>query len=162
MTDHEDFKLTMELLDGYRFLVDFDQPGVAPMLIDEPEPLGDGDGPNAARVLAAAVGNCLSASALFCLRRARIDVHGMHTSVSASLARNDSGRLRLGGIRVRIVPVVDAAEQGRMRRCLELFEDFCVVTQSVRNGIEVDVAVEPIGQLGLSGEALATASVAAE
>jgi len=31
-----------------------------------------------------------------------------------------------------------------MQRCLELFEDFCVVTQSVRAGIAVDVAVEPI------------------
>jgi uncharacterized OsmC-like protein len=162
MSDHEGFNLTMELQDGYRFLVDFDQPGVPPLLIDEPEPLGDGDGPNAARVLAAAVGNCLSASALFCLRRARIDVHGMRTTVSASVARNDAGRLRLGAIRVRIVPVVDAADHGRMRRCLELFEDFCVVTQSVRNGIEVDVAVEPIGQLGVSSEALSAASVAAE
>jgi hypothetical protein len=32
-----------------------------------------------------------------------------------------------------------------MQRCLELFEEFCVVTQSVRAGIEVDVVVEPVG-----------------
>ena len=139
MSEDQAFDLTMELQDGYRFLVDFAQPGVPPLLLDEPEPLGDGDGPNAARVLAAAVGNCLSASALFCLRRARIDVQGMRTTVSASLSRNEAGRLRLGGIEVRIMPVVDAAEHGRMRRCLELFEDFCVVTQSVRSGIAVDV-----------------------
>jgi hypothetical protein len=30
-----------------------------------------------------------------------------------------------------------------MQRCLELFEDFCVVTQSVRAGINVEVDVEP-------------------
>lgn len=46
---------------------------------------------------------------------------------------------------MRIEPVVDEAQHARMRRCLELFEDFCVVTQSVRNGIEVDVTVEPTG-----------------
>jgi uncharacterized OsmC-like protein len=160
MSDDQSFDLTMELQDGYRFLVDFAQPGVPPLLLDEPEPLGAGDGPNAARVLAAAVGNCLSASALFCLRRARIDVHGMRTTVSASLARNEAGRLRLAGIQVRITPVVDAADHGRMRRCLELFEDFCVVTQSVRSGIEVDVSVEPIAQVASSSEARAT-SVAA-
>ena len=68
---------------------------VPPLLLDEPEPLGDGDGPNAAKVLAAAVGNCLSASALYCLRRARIDVQSMRTTVSASLSRNEAGRLRV-------------------------------------------------------------------
>lgn len=143
MSSAEGFTFTMDLQDGYRFLVDFDQEGVAPLLIDEPQPLGDGAGPNAARLLAASVANCLSASALYCLRRARIDVHAMRTTVSGSLERNDAGRLRIGGIHVRIEPVVDEAEQPRMRRCLELFEDFCVVTASVRGGIDIDVAVEP-------------------
>ena len=158
--DGEGFELTMELQGDYRFLVDFGQPGVPPLLLDEPEPLGNGDGPNAARVLAAAVGNCLSASALFCLRRARIDVQGMRTTVSASLSRNEAGRLRVRGIQVHISPVVDAAEHARMRRCLELFEDFCVVTQSVRSGIAVDVSVEPTARVASSSEARET-SVAA-
>lgn len=146
MADEQGFELTMDLQDGYRFLVDFDQDGVPDLVMDEPAPLGAGEGPNAARALAAAVGNCLSASALFCLRRARIEVHDLHTTVSAKLARNDAGRLRIDGIRVRIEPVVDASEQSRMRRCLELFEDFCVVTQSVRGGIDVDVEVEPVSE----------------
>ncbi len=141
----ESFTFTMDLQDDYRFLVDFDQESVPPLLLDEPEPLGNGDGPNAARLLAAAVGNCLSASMLYCLRRARIDVQGIHTTVSGTLERNDAGRLRIGGIDVRIEPVVDESEQPRMQRCLELFEDFCVVTQSVRDGITVDVTVQPTG-----------------
>ena len=66
MSDGQGFELTMELQGGYRFLVDFAQPGVPPLLLDEPEPLGEGEGPNAAKLLAAAVGNCLSASALYC------------------------------------------------------------------------------------------------
>ncbi len=146
MSSDESFTFTMDLKDGYQFLVEFDQEDVPPLVLDEPEPLGEGAGPNAARILAAAVGNCLSASAIYCLRRARIDVHGIHTTVSGSLERNDAGRLRIGSIKVRIEPVVAEPEQPRMRRCLELFEDFCVVTQSVRQGIEVDVAVEPISE----------------
>ena len=140
----ESFAFTMDLQDGYRFLVDFDQEGVPPLLLDEPAPLGEGAGPNAARVLAAAIGNCLSASALYCLRRARIDVHDLHTTVLGSLERNDAGRLRVKEIQVRLEPVVEESEQPRMRRCLGLFEDFCVVTQSVRQGIDVKVAVRPI------------------
>ena len=143
MSVDESFSFTMDLEDGYRFLVDFEQEGVPGLLMDEPQPLGDGTGPNAARVLAAAIGNCLSASALYCLRRARIEVHGIHTTVSGSLKRNDAGRLRVSGIRVLIEPVVEQSQQPRMQRCLELFEDFCVVTQSVRAGISVEVDVEP-------------------
>jgi organic hydroperoxide reductase OsmC/OhrA len=143
MAETDEVTVTMALQDGYQFLVDFQQEGVPGLLLDEPEPLGEGRGPNAARVLAAAVGNCLSASALFCLRKARVDVRGMRTSVRASLVRTERGRLRVGAIGVRIHPEVAAADLGRIDRCLALFEDYCVVTQSVRDGLEVAVEVQP-------------------
>jgi uncharacterized OsmC-like protein len=143
MTDTAEVTLTLDADDSYRFWADFGDSSVAPLLMDEPEPLGEGAGPNAVNVLSAAVGNCLSASALYCLRRARIDVKGMRTTVRAALERNSAGRLRIGGMHVVIEPVVDADQRDRMRRCMELFEEFCVVTQSVRDGVAVDVAVEP-------------------
>lgn len=143
MAETDEVTVTMALQDGYRFLVDFQQEGVAGLLLDEPEPLGEGRGPNAASTLAAAVGNCLSASALFCLRKARVDVRGMRTIVQASLVRTERGRLRVGAIRVRIRPEVAAADLGRIGRCVALFEDFCVVTQSVRDGLDVAVEVKP-------------------
>ena len=146
MPEDTRFTFTMDLDDGYRFLVDFDQDGVPALQLDEPEPIGAGAGPNASRLLAAAVANCMSASLLYCLRRARIEVHGLRATVSGEYERNDAGRLRIGAIDVSIAPVVDEADRPRMKRCLELFEDFCVVTQSVRSGIEVNVAVEPSGE----------------
>ncbi len=36
-----------------------------------------------------------------------------------------------------------ALDKDRIGRCLELFEDFCVVTASVRKGVEVEVQVVP-------------------
>lgn len=136
--------VTLDLQKGYEFLVDFQREGVPHLLMDEPPPLGEGHGPSAARVLAAAVGNCLSASALFCLRKARIDVRSMRTSVRASLVRNEKGRLRIGGIQVNIELAVAPEDRPRTGRCLELFEDFCVVTQSVRSGIDVQVEVATV------------------
>ena len=65
--DERGFELTMELQQGMQFLVDFGGPELPPLLMDEPDPVGENEGPNATRLLAAAVGNCLSASALFCL-----------------------------------------------------------------------------------------------
>ncbi len=138
----EGLSVTLEIEKGYGFLVDFHQEGLTPFLVDEPPPLGEGRGPSAARMLAAAVGHCLSA--LYCLRKARIPVTGMQTVVEGSFMRNERGRLRIGGIKVTIQPKVSAEDQDRMGRCLELFEDFCVVTQSVRGGIAVNVDVVPV------------------
>lgn len=139
----ESFDLSLDLETGYEFLVRFAEEGLDDLRMDEPPPLGNGKGPNASRLLAAAVGNCLSASALFCMRKARVTVNGMRTEVEAALSRNEEGRLRIREIRVRIHPDVPIEEHDKMRRCLDLFEEFCVVTQSVRQGIPVDVAVEP-------------------
>jgi organic hydroperoxide reductase OsmC/OhrA len=138
------FDVTLDRMDGYRFEVDFGDEGGTTLQMDEPEPIGDASGPNAARVLAGAIGNCLSASLLFCLEKSRIDVVDVHTTVTGTLVRNDRGRLRLGSLRVRLEPKVTTVAPPRLARCLEIFEDFCIVTQSVRDGLDVavDVAVD--------------------
>lgn len=110
--------------------------------MDEPAPLGDGSGPNAAAVLGAAVANCLSASLLFCLRKARVEVRSLGADVEVRSSRNERGRLRVSGVRVQLHPDLAPGNEGRAGRCLQLFEDFCVVTEAVRGGIEVDVTVE--------------------
>jgi LmbE family N-acetylglucosaminyl deacetylase/uncharacterized OsmC-like protein len=134
-------EVVLDLEEGYRFRVGF-EPAAGSLVMDEPAPLGQGAGPNAARVLAAAVGNCLSASLLFCLRKARVDVRAVRTVARALLVRNERGRLRVGEVRVSIQPEI-AGDTSRVGRCLELFEDYCVVTDSVRHGLPVSVAVSP-------------------
>lgn len=130
----------VELEEGYRFRVDFGD-GRGVLWMDEPAPLGDGSGPNAAAVLGAAVANCLSASLLFCLRKARVEVRSLGADVEVTSSRNERGRLRVSGVRVQLHPELAPGNEGRVERCLQLFEDFCVVTEAVRGGIEVDVTV---------------------
>ena len=60
-----------------------------------------------------------------------------------TLKRNGAGRLRVGKVDVVPRPGVTAGTREKMGRCLELFESFCVVTESVRAGIGVGVRVEP-------------------
>jgi organic hydroperoxide reductase OsmC/OhrA len=142
--EDDGFRVTLALRHGYQFDVDFQQPGVPLLAADEVPPLGEGRGPNPARLLAAAVGNCLASSALFCLRKARIDVLGFAVRVEGSLVRNERGRLRMGPLRVILEPQLRAVDHSRVGRCLELFEDFCVVTESVRRGLDVAVDVRPV------------------
>jgi uncharacterized OsmC-like protein len=136
------FEVTLSRLEKYRFDVDFGDGHHTTLRMDEPEPLGDDAGPNAARVLAAAIGNCLSASLLFCLGKAHIDVTDVNTRVTGTTVRNERGRMRLGSLEVHIEPDVGTVPPEKLQRCLDIFEDFCLVTASVREGLDVDVQVD--------------------
>ena len=149
--DEKEFTLELTLGENYQFDTVFDGEKMANLLFDEPEPMGDGEGPNAARVLAAAVGNCLSASLLFCLRKARVNVEGMRTEVRGRIGRNEKGRFRVAGISARLITEVPPEDQERVGRCLEIFEDFCIVSGSVRKGIEIDVEVQVVDPSGATG-----------
>ncbi len=138
----KEFALQLQLEEGYRFSVDFGQ-AFPPLTMDEPEPLGRGEGPNAARVLGAAIGNCLGASLLFCLQRSKVEVKELRVEVTGTIQRNEKGRFRVTGLRVRLMPGIVAGERERIERCLGVFEDYCIVTESVRKGIDVQVEVAP-------------------
>lgn len=142
MTD--DFAAEVTRLDGYRFEVAFPGKDYEGFETDETDPPGDDRGPNPSRLLAAAVGNCLSASLLFCLGKSRIGVDGLSARVEGHLERDEDDRLRVAGLEVTIDLDADAPAED-LERCIGMFEEFCIVTQSVRRGIDVDVAVETSG-----------------
>ena len=142
MSETTSFTITLEQQDGFDFRVKFDWPDNPDLLLDEPEPLGKRHGPNAARLVAAAVGNCLSASLVFCLSsKFKQNPGPLRASVTGRLARNERGRIRIGGLSVRIELAEDASALQHLDRCMAQFEDFCVVTESIRHGIPVDVEV---------------------
>lgn len=138
-----EFTLHVEQVEGFDFRVRFDKERYADLRMDEPEPLGHDNSPNPVRILAAAIGDCLSASLVFCLKRRRVEVSGLRAEVHVSLVRNENKRLRVGKVGVTIHPTGPIPEDA-LAACLSTFEDFCVVTQSVREGIDVDVRVEPV------------------
>lgn len=133
----------IEQKDGFEFRARFDNPHWGDVLIDEPPPLGREEGPNASRLLGAAIGNCLGASLLFCLSRSAVDVRSIDADVFVEVSRNERHRLRIPKVRIVLWPTV-AATSDELTRCIEEFQDYCVVTESVRRGIDVDVEVQPI------------------
>ena len=148
MSEEGRFTLEMEQLEGYEFKVKFDWDKVADLVLDEPPPLGERNGPNASRMLAAAVANCLSASLLFCLAKADVPAESVKTAVTCRIHRNEKKRLRVGGFDVSIRVAGELQDSPRLKRCLGLFEDFCIVTASVREGIPV--AVEVLNEDGVN------------
>lgn len=139
--DAGEFTLSVEQVEGFDFRVRFDKERYGELRIDEPEPLGKDSAPNPARILAAAIGDCLSASLVFCLKRRGVTVKDLKADVHVKLTRNENKRLRIGSVAVKIHPQGDIPSDA-FDACLQTFEDFCVVTQSVREGIDVKVEVE--------------------
>lgn len=131
----------LKLVKGYAFGVEFDVKDMPSLIVDEPKPTGENLGPNPTRLLSAAVGHCLSSSLLFCLSKAKIEAKNVETMVKTHIVRNEEGRLRVQSIDVQIHLDVSEADKPRVGRCLEIFENYCTVTSSVRKGIQVKVNI---------------------
>ena len=130
----------LRLIEGYKFNVEFDDhtPG---LLVDEVKPHGEGAGPNPPRILAAAIGHCLSSSLIYCLKKVRVRVKDLETTVKMNFFRNEEGMLRVASIDVQLRLVVNEEDNSRVPRCLKIFENYCTVTQSVIKGIPVNINV---------------------
>ncbi|MDI4633581.1 OsmC family protein [Pelomonas sp. V22] len=124
----------------YQFQAEFGN-GVAPLLADEPPPLGQGGGPSPVQLLAAAVGNCMSNSLLFALRKYKQSPEPLSSRITAEVGRNPENRVRVLGIQAELRLGVPAASLQHLDRVLASFEDYCTVTRSVAAGIPVTVSV---------------------
>lgn len=113
----------------------------APLLSDEPPPLGQAQGPAPTELLASAVGTCLSNSMLFALRKFKQAPEPLECEVEAELGRNAEKRIRVVALRASLKLGVPAATLEHLDRVLDQFESYCTVTQSVRQGIPVTVSV---------------------
>ena len=64
------------------------------------------------------------------------------------VARNQAGRFRISGIEVELCPTVPPGERAGLERCQAIFQGYCTVTESVREGIPVTVSfAEPPPEL---------------
>lgn len=140
MDDQQKFTIKLTQQNDYQFVVDFG--GAVPeLLTDETAPLGREGGPDPARMLGAAVANCLAASLLFSMRKFKNKPEPLTAAVTVTLQRNEQGRFRIADIEVELDLGVPQEQIVQLERILAQFEEFCIVTQSVRSGVPVKVSV---------------------
>lgn len=133
-------RVTLTQQHDYQFRIEFED-GAPPLLGDEPPPLGQGAGPTPVQLLASSVGNCLTDSLLFALRKFKQTPEPIQCEVQARVGKNTEGRTRVLALSAHLRLGVPAAKLEHLDRVLSQFEDFCTVTQSVRQGIPVTVQV---------------------
>lgn len=142
MSETESVRVRLEQERDFSFRVSFPGTDIQALLADESAPIGQGGGPGPQHLLLAAIGNCLSASLLFALRKFHNTADRLVAEVAAFQARNAEGRLRIPQAFVELHLPGSAADYEKLDRILEQFEQFCTVTQSVRQGIDVRVTVK--------------------
>ena len=132
--------VTLTQQHDYRFDIRFDD-NMPVLTSDEPAPLGTGLGPSPVQLLCASVGNCLSDSLLFALRKFKQAPEPLRCEVQAEVGRNADGRMRVLNMLATLHLGVPAAQLAQLERVLGQFEGFCTVTQSVGQGIPIKVRV---------------------
>ncbi len=146
MTDSHriEYDLSMVKFDDYKFIVDFNKDSIPDLFMDESEdiPGEEGKGPSASMLLAASIGNCLSASLYFCLTKKKNTVNELKTKVIIFRERNKEGFWKISEANVIITPDIENAEDGSVQRCIEIFRKYCVVSSSIEKGIKINVTID--------------------
>lgn len=142
MSEEGRFTIHLEQQEDFEIKVRFDWKKAAELLMDEGPPLGGAAGPNASRLLAAAAANCMSASLLYCLAKEEPPADSLRAEATCIMVRTENKRLRVGGMEVKLIIDDELAGSKRFDRCKDLFEDFCIVSSSIRQGIPIKVSVE--------------------
>lgn len=133
--------VSLEQVYDYEFRIRFEKTALPDLTTDEGSPLGRDAGPNPVRLLVVSVANCLAASLLFALRKFREQPGTLRATATAKVARNNGGRWRVSDITVEIRLSDSGSSLNNAARALAQFENFCIVTESVRHGVPVWVTV---------------------
>ncbi len=150
MSEGKKIFVSLKQIKDYQFRAEFGD-ATRSIVTDEPEPLGNGMGPSPVQLLVTAVGNCLTDSLQFALRKFKQNAEPLNTSVEALVGRNTENRLRVLSIDASITLGVAAAGVEHVDRILGQFENFCTVTQTIAQSIPVKLTV-----IDAAGEVLHT------
>jgi len=106
-------------------------------------------GPDAAQMLGMAILSCLSASLIFCLNKRELKPDDFDARGEIAVKKIEKGYTRIKEINVKITPKTeDEATLKRINQCIKemksgkmMFEENCIITESVREGIKVNVEI---------------------
>ena len=144
MSDEAKFEVGLTLEEEMIFKSDLGQIKMQDFFIDEKHKKEENRiGPNPAMLLALAILGCLEASFTFCLQKKNFTLEDISGRAEIVTGRNEKGFWRVKRINVTINPKIDdPIMRKRADQCRKMFEQYCIVTQSVRNGIEVNVDLD--------------------
>lgn len=125
------------------FKMDMGKVKTGNFLIDDTNLGADKVGPNPSRLLASAVMGCMSASLLYCMGKRDQSFEGFEAEGEIITFKNEKNLWRVKEINIKMTPKTnDEAVIKRLKQCEKMFEEYCVITQSVREGITVNLEID--------------------
>lgn len=125
--------------------------GVHELYFDEPEyiDVGKDEYPCPHDYLLAAVGGCQTEILKQCLEKSRIDEYDIQIEIESKKGRTgvdeeipETADIRITDMQTDVTVTVPEEFAERARRCVEVFEENCPISQSVVAGIELETAAE--------------------
>ncbi|MFX1388862.1 MAG: OsmC family protein [Promethearchaeota archaeon] len=100
-------------------------------------------GPSPTKLLALSVLGCLAASFAFCIQKKNLFLSNLDGIATVTIARNNEGFWRIKKIDTKlIVKTNDPIIKKRINQCKKFFEQYCIISESIRKGIDLDVIIE--------------------
>ena len=125
------------------FKLDMGKVKTGNFLIDDTNKGADKIGPNPSRLLASAVMGCMCASLLFCIGKKNLSFDDFEAEAEITTFKNEKNFWRVKEINIKMIPKTnDEAVIKRLKQCEKMFEEYCVITQSVREGITINLDLD--------------------
>jgi len=110
--------------------------------VDEPASFHGTDlGPSAVEYLLIGIGGCLGTTFIYCLQKNNIELETFEVVVEGELSRTGPKMLlRLVNVDVdmKFTPK-EASSDVEINRCMKEFTEYCIVTNSIAEGVNVNV-----------------------
>ena len=115
--------------------------------VDEPVSFHGTDlGPSAVEYLLIGIGGCLGTTFIYCLQKKNIELETFEVVVDGKVSHTGpKKRLRLENVDVdlKFTPK-EASSDLEINRCMKEFTEYCVVTNSITNGLPINVNCKKI------------------
>ncbi|MDX1797298.1 MAG: OsmC family protein [Candidatus Lokiarchaeia archaeon] len=139
MPDEYKSEVSISLDEEMIFKCDLGQIKMKDLFIDEQHKKSkEKIGPNPSKLLALSILGCMSASFVFCLQKKDFSLSDFKGKAFITSKRNEKGLWRIKQIKLELHPKIDTPKmRERADQCQKFFEQFCIISESLKEGIEI-------------------------
>jgi len=112
--------------------------------IDEPESFhGTDKGPSPVEFFLIGIGGCLGSTFAYCLQKQNIEIDALEVVVDGHL-KHAGPKLSLKLVNIEAELLISAKDDDNSEKielCIKNFQDYCIVTNSITQGVPIDIKV---------------------